>query len=113
VTWAVQGAVRWYADPDTALDPTLKVDADTNSWRTQADRLMGLWADLLVPAHDYDILMGEMLDRFNKWLVDNGHGEWSKESFTPNLLSTTRPPAWRQGYAGAEDAAPLAVRDGP
>jgi putative DNA primase/helicase len=43
VTWAVEGAMRWYADPDTALLPTPTVEADTRAWRAEADRILGFW----------------------------------------------------------------------
>jgi hypothetical protein len=43
VTWAVDGAIHWYTDPNTALTPTTKVKADTRTWRADADSILGFW----------------------------------------------------------------------
>jgi putative DNA primase/helicase len=85
VTWAVEGAMRWYVDPDTALLPTAKVKADTRAWRAGADRILGFWEDKLIADRDACILTTEMLDAFNSWLKSNGHNEWSKELFGPRF----------------------------
>jgi hypothetical protein len=47
VTWAVEGAKRWYADPARSLTMTTKVEADTRAWRSEADRIMGFWSERL------------------------------------------------------------------
>src|SRR5207342_835538 len=47
VTWAVEGAMRWYADPDTALQPTETIAEDTRAWRAEADRILGFWDEHL------------------------------------------------------------------
>jgi putative DNA primase/helicase len=48
VTWAVEGAMRWYADPARSLTMTTKVEADTRAWRSEADRIMGFWDERLI-----------------------------------------------------------------
>jgi putative DNA primase/helicase len=85
VTWAVEGAMRWYADPDTALLPTPKAEADTRAWRAEADRILGFWDERLVADQDACILTTEMLKAFNSWLNSNGHNHWSKELFGPRF----------------------------
>jgi P4 family phage/plasmid primase-like protien len=85
-TWAVEGAMRWYADPDTALMPTTKIKADTRAWRADADRILGFWGEKLIGDRDACILTTEMLEAFNSWLQGDGHNEWSKELFGPRFV---------------------------
>jgi P4 family phage/plasmid primase-like protien len=93
VTWAVQGAMAWYADPATALLPTERVAADTLAWRAETDRILGYWTERLTPDPVAKILATDLLADFNMWLTSNGHREWSKETFAPRFadhLETTR-----------------------
>jgi putative DNA primase/helicase len=85
VTWAVDGAVKWYADPATSLQPTKKINADTREWRTDADRILGLWDEQIIADADRCILATDMLEAFNKWLDSNGHAAWAKETFGPRF----------------------------
>jgi hypothetical protein len=48
LTWAAEGAMRWYADPAKSLTMTMRVVADTRAWRSEADRIMGLWDERLI-----------------------------------------------------------------
>jgi hypothetical protein len=89
VTWAVEGAMKWYADPATSLQPTEKIKADTRAWRADADRILGFWDERLIADEDACILTTEMLDAFNSWLKANGHNEWSKELFGPRFAQHT------------------------
>jgi putative DNA primase/helicase len=85
VTWAVEGAIRWYANPDTTLMPTTKIKVDTRAWRADADRILGFWDERIIGDRDACILTTEMLEAFNSWLRGNGHNEWSKELFGPRF----------------------------
>jgi P4 family phage/plasmid primase-like protien len=85
VTWAVEGAMRWYADPETSLQPTATIEKDTRDWRAEADRILGFWSERLIADRDSCILTAEMLEAFNAWLRSNGHNEWSKETFGPRF----------------------------
>jgi putative DNA primase/helicase len=86
VTWAVEGATRWYADPDTSLAPTTKIKADTRAWRADADRILAFWDEQVIADRDACILTADMLEMFNSWLQVNGHNAWSKELFGPRFL---------------------------
>jgi putative DNA primase/helicase len=86
VTWAVEGAIRWYANPATSLAKTTKVEADTREWRIDADRILGFWDEMLIKDRGACILTTEMLEAFNSWLKSNGHNEWSKELFGPRFV---------------------------
>jgi P4 family phage/plasmid primase-like protien len=85
VTWAVQGAIRWYADPGTSLAPTNTIKADTRAWRAEADRILGFWDEQLTADRDACILTTEMREAFNSWLKSNGHNVWTKELFGPRF----------------------------
>jgi putative DNA primase/helicase len=85
VTWAVEGARRWYADPALSLTMTTQVEADTRAWRCEADRIMGFWAERLIADLYACILTTEMLEAFNHWLLINNHHPWPKETFGPRF----------------------------
>jgi putative DNA primase/helicase len=86
VTWAVEGAIRYYADPVRSLAPTKKVGEATRRWRIEADRILGFWDEFLIPDPDSDILAAELYDVFNEWLGGNGHNRWPVETFKPRFL---------------------------
>ncbi|WP_203959511.1 DNA primase family protein, partial [Sphaerisporangium siamense] len=89
VTWVVEGAKRWHANPDTALAVTTKVAADTRAWRADADRILGFWDNCLVPDPGACVLSTDLLAVFNEWLSSNGHNAWPKELFHPRFKSHT------------------------
>jgi P4 family phage/plasmid primase-like protien len=85
VTWAIIGAMRWYADPARSFSKTEKVEADTREWRREADRILGFWDEKLIADRDSCVTASDMLEAFNSWLRNNGHNEWSKELFAPRF----------------------------
>jgi putative DNA primase/helicase len=86
VTWAVEGAHAWYVNGPLALAPTAKIESDTLAWRMEADRILGYWAECLIPDRDAMVLTTELRDDFNVWLRTNGHNEWPKELFGPRFI---------------------------
>ncbi len=100
VTWAVEGARRWYADPARSLALTETITADTLWWRVQADRILGLWAELLEPAPKEAVLGDELLAAFNCWLGENGHHTWTLETFVRAFEHTPKPPATASPASG-------------
>jgi P4 family phage/plasmid primase-like protien len=118
VTWVVDGSVKWYANPDTALLPTTRVAADTRAWRADADRILGFWDERLIASDDHSILTTDMLDEFNRWLKSNGHNEWSKELFGPRFAQHTetvryRVTATRTRQPGIVSRPPMALSPVP
>lgn len=85
VTWAVEGARRWYQSGFPPLPAS--VEANTRAWRTQADRILGFWDECLHADREACILTTDLLQVFNAWLKGNGHREWSKELFHPRFKS--------------------------
>jgi hypothetical protein len=86
VSWAVEGARRWYEEGPKALALTETIKADTRAWRAEADRILGYWNDCLIADRDACVITGELREEFNDWLRANGHNEWSKELFGPRFL---------------------------
>ncbi|MET8987739.1 phage/plasmid primase, P4 family [Nonomuraea wenchangensis] len=89
VTWVVEGAMRWYANPDTALAVTDQVAKDTRNWRAEADRILGYWDECLIAEPAACVITTELHAAFNEWLASNGHNAWPKELFHPRFKSHT------------------------
>lgn len=86
VSWAVQGAVRTYTNSSAALALTSAVEADTDAWRAEADRILGYWrADQIIQDEQACVLSTDMLAMFNAWMFTNGHNKWAKETFAPKF----------------------------
>lgn len=84
VTWAISGAIKYHTDPNSFHRPG-RVIKDTEDWRATADRILGFWREVIKPDPDSHIWVNDLLETFNKWITDNGHAEWSKETFTPRF----------------------------
>lgn len=103
VTWAVEGALRWYANseaiaqavangkeaPASILLPSAGVHTDTLRWRITADRILGYWHECLVTDPNAIIIASELTDHFNEWLNASGHTAWAKETFGPRFRDHT------------------------
>jgi len=99
ITWAVEGAIRWYQNmdaisaaarqgvesPPSVLLPPMEVRAATLAWRTNADRILGYWTECLVAAPGVLVSAADLVDHFNEWLRAGGHSAWSKETFLPRF----------------------------
>jgi putative DNA primase/helicase len=99
VTWAVEGAMRWYrwraendaahaAGGDLPASPMLfvpEVAEATAAWRGESDRIAGFWAERLVVERGCSVVVSELLEEFNAWMSANGHNEWPKETFGPRF----------------------------
>jgi P4 family phage/plasmid primase-like protien len=88
VTWAVQGAMRWYGRGMTDLPPTEQIVKDTRAWRAFADHVLSFWDELLEADHGAVedthvpcISASHLLAVFNAWLGQNGHTLWTKQTF--------------------------------
>jgi putative DNA primase/helicase len=85
VTWVVEGAMAYFADPDDAMALTQKVEDDTREWRMGSDRILGFWDEALIPDRDRAVITEELHNTFNRWLDGNGHRGWSREMFQPRF----------------------------
>lgn len=97
ITWAVEGAKVFYANREEikrkgkavtdVLAPPDRVERDSLEWRKLSDRILGAWAELLVPDPTASIVTREWWDHFNDWLRANGHAPWALETFSPRFAS--------------------------
>ena len=122
ITWAVEGARRWYDNteaiakaraneeeaPPSVLLPPPDVRADTLRWRMTADRILGYWHECLTPDPGVYILSSELTDHFNEWLRGSGHAPWSKETFHPRFRDHTETRANRIARAEKKRTASIA-----
>lgn len=87
VTWAVQGAMRWYGRGMTALPETARIKDDTRAWRASADHILSFWDEFLVKdagvpgSHPPCVSASHLHAVFNAWLTKNGHSAWTKQTF--------------------------------
>jgi P4 family phage/plasmid primase-like protien len=99
VTWAIEGAMKWYRNtaaieeahtreeeaPASVLLPPPAVAEDTLAWRKEADRILGFWEECLAVDPSAIILASELTEVFNEWLATGGHAPWAKETFRPRF----------------------------
>ena len=87
VTWAVDGAIGWYARGMTDAPPTPGVRDATQAWRATADYILSFWQEVLIEDHGTPgghtpcISASHLLEVFNERQARNGHNAWSKELF--------------------------------
>lgn len=79
VTWAVDGARKFFQGGFPPLPPTVK--ADTDAWRMQSDRVLAFWEEMLIQDPSSCVTTTDLLETFNGWLKAEGHHEWPKELF--------------------------------
>jgi P4 family phage/plasmid primase-like protien len=85
VTWAVEGALTWYACRASVLAPSPQIEKDTRAWRKDADCILGFWDEHLIAEPEMCIQSTEMVEVFNQWLTNSGHNKWAKETFAPRF----------------------------
>lgn len=104
VTWAVEGALRWYRWqekttsartegrelPSSPLSLPVRVQEDTAAWRMESDRIEGFWRECVEPARGVLVLRSELLSVFNGWLEANGHQPWPAETFSARFEAHDR-----------------------
>lgn len=81
VTWAVEGARAYYRDGAAALAVPKRVELDTDAWRKDSDRILGLWDELLIPDPTACALKSEVFGVFNQWLRAHRQADWGEALF--------------------------------
>lgn len=89
VTWAVEGARRWYAEGSKAVAVPDAVREATEKWRAEADRIFAAWREWLVRDPSTAIVKEELHRAFNVWLQANNHLPWSAETFHARFTQHT------------------------
>lgn len=89
VTWLVEGAMRYYADPTAILkdrEPAIVAEW-TATWRAKADRVFAYFADRLEYDPDAAVATVDLFEDVNNWLTGNGYTKWSRKTFLDRMLS--------------------------
>jgi P4 family phage/plasmid primase-like protien len=118
VTWAIEGALRYYADPKHALDKPDEIKEATLQWRKDSDHILGFWDEEIEPDPVRGIPALDLLDKFNAWMRARGHQEWSLTTFSSRFLqhfatAEHRVTSKRQTNPKHVDRYAKADRDGP
>lgn len=83
VTWLVEGAMRYFADPmlvEIERRPLEVVEA-VKGWQMEADRIMAYFVDRLEADPDGMIARPDLFADFTNFLVAQNHSKWSSETF--------------------------------
>lgn len=83
VTWMVEGAMAYLADIARIMPEArpLTVVGDTASWRMQADRIMGYFAERIVAEPGAMVAKSDLYADFTQWLKEGEHHPVGKEVF--------------------------------
>lgn len=81
LSWAVQGAVRWYAAEKIFPPLPDRVRADTLAWRMEGDLIMSFAQDRLEFGPDHSEKTMDVFQEFGQWLVPREHKPWSVKTF--------------------------------
>ena len=119
ITWAVEGAMAWYANREALerkgsvgdiLAPPKRVQDDSLAWRTLSDRILGFWIECLIADPTAAVVSRELWEHFKEWLRGNGHQELSLEVFTPRFGGHQRTTAARVTKSRTRNLSPIMRR---
>lgn len=85
LAWIVQGAMRWYAGDKQMPPAPPTVAKQTDAWRADIDSLMGYFHDRMIFDDETCVLVREMWEDMNDWLVSRGNVKWTERLFTTRL----------------------------
>lgn len=85
LAWIVAGAMRWY-ELDKQMPPAPEgVQKRTEAWRAEIDALVGYFSDRIVFDPDACVLVREIWEDMNEWLLNRGSTKWSERLFGTRL----------------------------
>jgi putative DNA primase/helicase len=82
VTWLVEGASAWYADPARSLAVPPVIESDTLAWRGSTDVVMKFWGERLTADPVAAIWTGDLFAEFAAWQREQGMTPWGERRFT-------------------------------
>jgi P4 family phage/plasmid primase-like protien len=88
VTWAVEGAMKYFADPG-ALGRSrrpVEVDAALGAWRMSADLLLSFLDERVVADRGAAIPRKDLFKEFSSWLDEGQHKRWSSSTFYQRFI---------------------------
>jgi P4 family phage/plasmid primase-like protien len=81
LTWAVRGAVEWYARGKVFPAVPERVVEDTDAWRMEGDLIMAFADECLDFGPEYATVSADMYQEFGRWLGPTGHKAWTQKTF--------------------------------
>ena len=88
LTWAIDGAIKWFAnDKKPYADPPI-VDQAIKEWRGIADICQQFIDDYLVADPNTFITGENMRNAFNEYVAEMGKNKWSGQKINDRLLSS-------------------------
>jgi putative DNA primase/helicase len=85
LAWIVSGAIDWYRDGQILPAMPDRIRADTRTWRTESDLVLGFITEYMVRDTDWHVMSTDLHIAFNGWLKARGHREWSDQTFSGRL----------------------------
>lgn len=89
VTWLVEGAQRYLADPNLIMPsgrPPL-IQIQVQEWRGMTDRILAYYNDRLSEGeHEDMVAKSDLYADFSAWIQASGHTRWSQETFFGRFL---------------------------
>lgn len=113
VTWAVEGAMKWYADPETSLRPTDKINSDTRRWRAEADRIIAFWDEKLIADRNFGIVSTDIAGGVQRLVPEQRSQRVVEGNLWSQIFAACRDPAARScRYAASTASTARPVRMG-
>lgn len=81
LAWAVEGAIRVYANPGSLYEYPARVVKDTAEWRSGTDMVMAYLEQRVVIDPNVCIGTSDLRDDFNEWMAEQGQRAWSHKLF--------------------------------
>lgn len=88
LAWVVQGAKRWYANNKSIPNMPAQVQADTDEWLKESDPTNEYVEDRFVLDSNSAVLVKEVTEDINNWLMMNSMKTWSKNLTSSRLPSS-------------------------
>lgn len=91
LAWVVAGAVRWYEAGRLIPDAPSRVVADTRAWRGDSDLVLAFLDEGQIELDpEACVLTNDLLEIFNRWLVQRGNTRWSAGTLSTRLSGHER-----------------------
>lgn len=81
LAWVIEGALNYYANGQHQFAVPLSIQADTQSWREEADLILAYSKDRLTFDPTASVVATELFDDFSEWLRDAGRQPWNNQTF--------------------------------
>ncbi|WP_062289811.1 DNA primase family protein [Demequina phytophila] len=88
LAWLIEGAVRYYNDPEAFREVPEEVRLATASWRDDADLIGQFFEEEIELDEGNFVASARLAERFNKWLEPQGHQRMNVRTFMSRWRST-------------------------